>query len=155
MSNVDNGFGSRVAAIVEAYGAGAEAGMPSQEAWARLAKIAPDQQVTLVNFFKMRDRAAYPEGCAEESVDVDGQTAFGRYADVSMPSLEKVGGRFLLVAPFGETFIGGAEEWDLVAVGTYPGPSAIFSLFELPEYRRAYVHRTAACAEQHVSLCIG
>jgi len=155
MSNPEKSFGSRITAIIQAYGAGPEVGMPSRDTWARLAEISPDQPVTLVNFFKMRDRAYYPAAFVDDDVDVDGETAFNRYASVSMPSLEKVGGRFLLVSPFGETFIGSIENWDLVAVGAYPGPGSIISLFELPEYRQAYVHRTAACATQRVSLCMG
>lgn len=155
MNHPEQNFATRVEAVIEAYGACAEAGMPSRDMWARLGEIAPDQPVTLVNFFKMRDRAAYPAGFSEDDTDVNGSTAFNRYAAVSMPTLENVGGRFLVVAPFGGTFIGETEDWDLVAVGTYPRPSAIVSLFEAPEYERAYVHRKAACASQRVSLLIG
>lgn len=155
MSKAERSFASRAAGIIKAYGAGSEFGMPSKESWTRLGEIASDQPVTLVNFFKMHERAAYPTDFSEDDAEVDGQTAFARYAAVSMSTLEKVGGRFLLVAPFSETFIGGAEDWDLVAVGAYPGPGAILSLFESPAYRRAYVHRCAARASQRVSLCIG
>lgn len=132
-----------------------EAGLPGDDAWAALATCADDQPVTLVNFFKMRDRASYPAGLEPEETDLSGNDAFQKYAAVSMPSLEQVGGRFLLVAPFGASFIGAAEDWDLVAIGSYPNPGALVSLFELDAYRDAYSHRIAACSDQKVSLCLG
>ncbi|SDW79653.1 protein of unknown function [Ruegeria halocynthiae] len=130
-------------------------GLPGEDAWKALAKCSDIQPVTLVNFFKMRDFASYPVGLAVGEDGISGDDAFQRYAAVSMPSLEKVGGRFLLVAPFSTTFIGAAEDWDLVAIGSYPNPDALLSLFELKDYREAYHHRTAACRDQKVSLCIG
>lgn len=130
-------------------------GLPGEDAWKALAQCPDNQPVTLVNFFKMRNSASYPTGFATAEGNISGEDAFQRYAAVSMPSLEKVGGKFLLVAPFGKTFIGTAEEWDLVAIGSYPNPSALLSLFELEAYRKAYTHRIAACSDQKVSLCLG
>lgn len=155
MEDTKISFSARTEQIMDAYGTGAEVGMPNRETWIKLGEIPHNQAVTLVNFFKMRKRAIYPADFIESNVDVDGQTAFERYAAVSMPSLQKAGGRFLFVGPFAETFIGGSEDWDLVAIGTYPGPGGVLALFEDPNYRQAYVHRVAACAEQRVSLCIG
>lgn len=142
----------KIGAAYEQYGT---TGLPSPEAWARLAQCAPDARVTLVNFFKLRDRASYPSHQQQDEAKVAGQSAFDRYAAVSMPSLAKVGGGFLLVAPFGGAFVGSEEDWDLVAVGTYPSPDAVLALFELEEYRECYMHRIAACVDQRVSLCLG
>lgn len=151
----EDAFETRVAHIVAAYGRDLMQAMPREDAWHALARCASDQPVTLVNFFKIRDQAVYPPGHEAATRAVTGQQAFDCYAEVSMPNLQQVGGRFLLVAPFGGGFIGAAEDWDLVAVGTYPGPEAILALFELDAYRNAYVHRVAACADQRVSLCLG
>ncbi|MBX2853584.1 MAG: DUF1330 domain-containing protein [Rhodobacteraceae bacterium] len=153
MSQLDLSFASRIEKIRKIYAF--DTGMPSQDAWWQLGKLAPTQTVTLVNFFKFREWAAYPASAAGEGAGVSGREAFDRYAAVSMPCLQKVGGRFLLVAPFGATFIGDSEDWDLVAVGAYEEPSAVLALFEDPDYRQAYTHRVAACARQSVSLCIG
>ena len=153
MSLLEQNFSSVVEGIVERYNF--ETGMPSLDVWRQLGDIAPTQAVTLVNFFKFRERAAYPSLPDPQSAEISGREAFDRYAAVSMPCLHKAGGRFLLVAPFGATFIGESEEWDLVAVGAYPQPSAILALFEDPDYQQAYVHRVAACARQSVSLCLG
>lgn len=144
----------RADAIADTYGEGDAAGMPSRETWARIAALPPDQPVTLVNFFKMRAQALYPPG-TEPAAQISGRTAFGRYTAVSGACLEDVGGQFRCVAAHKETFIGATEDWDIVAVGTYPRPGSLLSLFENPRYRAAYVHRTAACETQRVSLCLG
>jgi uncharacterized protein (DUF1330 family) len=140
----------RVAALVAAYGDGADGAAPRATQWqALLARTAAP--VTLVNFFKLRTQANYPAGSRAEPCS--GQEAFGRYAAVSAPGLEKVGGRFLLLAPFEMAFVGEAEDWDFVAVGAYPGRDAVLALFEDADYRQAYIHRVAACERQKVLLC--
>lgn len=154
MTTTRRSFTERIERILQTWGT-ETSGLPGKDAWATLAECPEDQAITLVNFFKMRERASYPNGVSTADGDVSGQEAFNRYASVSMPSLEKVGGKFLLVAPFAKTFIGIAEDWDLVAIGSYPNPNALLSLFELDAYRRAYPHRTAACSNQKVSLCLG
>lgn len=38
---------------------------------------------------------------------------------------------------------------------SFANGAGLLSLFELPEYRQAYVHRIAACKDQNVSHCLG
>ncbi|KZL16776.1 hypothetical protein PsAD2_03393 [Pseudovibrio axinellae] len=154
MNTIDLDIANRVECILETWGTTGN-GMPSEKTWQIIAGTSQDQRLTLVNFFKFRDRAAYPASYTEGDTDISGEEAFQRYAKISMPSLEQVGGRFLMVAPFCKTFIGADQDWDLVAIGSYPSQTALLALFELEEYRKAYVHRVAACAEQTVSLCLG
>lgn len=154
MDTKDLNIADRIDQILANWGAD-DKDLPNKEAWQAVKDISPDQRITLVNFFKMRDRAAYPASFSGDVTDISGKEAFQRYAQVSMPSLERVGGHFLMVAPFGKRFIGGEQDWDLVAVGSYPNSGALLALFELEAYRKAYVHRIAACARQQVSLCIG
>ncbi|MGB0660980.1 MAG: DUF1330 domain-containing protein [Mangrovicoccus sp.] len=155
MNSTSQNRAARIEAILGKWG-DEGVGLPNKAAWAELIDLPEDQPVTLVNFFKMRGIAAYPAGSdPADAAAVSGQDAFQRYAAVSMPSLEKIGGRFLLVAPFGASFIGGEEDWDLVAIGTYPNPEALLALFELDDYRAAYPHRIAACQAQKTTLCLG
>ena len=81
-----------------------------------------------INFFKLNERARYDE--ESDEVPCSGEEAFQRYATVSVPTLEKVGGHFLLRAAFQSDLIGDAEDWDVVAVGTYPDLEAVLALFE-------------------------
>lgn len=141
----------RIEALVSAYGDGSDGASPLAGQW-RALMVRPDgARVTLINFFKLRERARYPASAA--AADCSGQEAFGRYAVVSAPGLEKVGGRFLVLAPFEMSFVGGDEDWDFVAVGTYPDKEAVLALFEDKAYRQAFAHRVAACERQKVLLC--
>ena len=141
----------RLARLVAAFGKGEGASAPTQAQWASLAARAADAPVTLVNFFKLREQALYAKG--DSATPCSGQEAFGRYAAVSAPGLEKVGGKFTLLAPFGASLIGDAEDWDFVAVGSYPDLAAVFALFEMAEYQAAIAHRVAACARQKTLIC--
>ena len=139
----------RTDSLIAAYGDGRDGAAPTVRQWEALLNRDPDRPVTLVNLFKLRRLADYrggPEGGS-------GQDAFDRYAAVSVPSMERAGGRFLLVAPAAGAFCGEEEDWDLVAVGAYPDLHALFRLFDDPDYQSVFRHRTAACARQKVIVC--
>lgn len=138
----------RVKRLIKNYGRGADGSSPTSKQWQALLSLPATEPVSLINFFKMRERARYPRGSA--ATPCSGEEAFQRYASVSGGALEQVGGQFLLVSPFKGGFVGQSEDWDLVAIGTYPNPDKVLSLFENADYQQAYVHRTAACARQAV-----
>ena len=140
---------------MEAYARIGVQGLPAQKVWEQLMALPETQAVTLVNFFKFRANAAYPADYAVQDTHVSGKQAFDRYAATSGNCLSRAGGHFLLVAPFGGTFLGEDQSWDLVAIGTYPSASALLSLFEQAEYRSIYVHRAAACEDQQVGFVLG
>lgn len=142
---------NRIAALVAAYGEGADSAAPRAAQWQALLARPAAAPVTLINFFKLRAAANYPVRAGVPACT--GQEAFGRYAAVSAPGLEKVGGHFLLLAPFEAAFIGEAEDWDFVAVGSYPDKDAVLALFEDADYRKAWIHRVAACERQKVLIC--
>jgi uncharacterized protein (DUF1330 family) len=130
------------------YGDGQDGSAPTAAQWQAILSRNPQQPLTLVNFFKMRDQGIY-----EEPADtVSGQVAFGRYSAVSMPAMTRAGGSFLLAAPFAGTFLGENEDWDFVAVGAYPNLQSFLDLYQNPDYQAAYRHRTAACARQKVLI---
>ena len=148
MTGNDN-IETRLDQLIAWYGEGSDASSPTRQQWRGILERPQHEPITLINFFKLRRQARYPEA-AEAST---GQEAFDRYAAVSVPTVEKVGGRFLLLAPFEASFIGETEDWDLVAIGAYPKTSALFVLLEDPDYRAAYPHRCAALERQKVIAC--
>ena len=130
------------------YGPGLTGESPSGAQWTRILSRQPDKPVTLINFFKLREKAHYTEG-----QDATGEEAFASYAAVSVPTLERVGGKFLFVGPYKGTFLGNDEDWDLTAIGSYPDLDALIALYSDEAYRAAFHHRTAACERQQVFVC--
>ena len=143
----------RVRRLLDHYGDGAGGAAPTAAQWRHVVERPADGPITLINFFKMRDRADYPEGSGAPEAPGSGEEAFARYAEVSVPSLDKVGGKFLLLAPFEASFLGEEEDWDLVAIGSYPNTESLLALYEDPDYRAVFFHRAAACARQKVLIC--
>lgn len=133
---------SRAAELAAVYGE--EAG-PTALQWRRMLSGPAGAPVTLINFFKLRPTAGESTGMQEMM----------SYAAVSRPTLEKVGGRFLLTGPFAGTFMGEDEDWDLVVVASYPNREALVALHDDAAYREAWPHRAAAVERQRVVLAMG
>ncbi len=139
---------ARAAELNQWYGAGTG---PSISQWRRVLEGPDGSPITVINFFKLRSTADY----ATTGEAVSGLEAMMRYAAVSGPTLEKVGGRFLLSGRFETTLIGEDEDWDLVAIGAYPSRDALLALFDDAAYRDAWPHRVAAVARQRVLIAAG
>lgn len=142
-----------VAQLGQWYRGEPKAARPTESQWARALDGPMDRPVTLINLFKFRDVADYPASTSGDDTPISGQEAFGRYAAVSMPVMERIGGKFLLVGPAEGTFLGEDEDWDLIAIGSYPDRHALLNLYSDADYRAAFKHRTAACARQKVVMC--
>ena len=142
---------TRLTQLARAYGDSSNGHAPSSDQWQALFARPADMPVTLINFFKLRGQAQYPAN--SDATACAGQEAFSRYAAVSAPALETVGGKFVLLAPFEASLIGGAEDWDFVAIGSYPNTTAVLALFEMPTYQAAFTHRFAACERQKTLIC--
>ncbi|MEP0332809.1 MAG: DUF1330 domain-containing protein [Anderseniella sp.] len=138
--------------FVDWYGNGSDGSCPTMQQWQRILDLPADAAVTLINFFKLNEVADYPGGFAGMETNVSGQDAFNRYASVSIPTMGKVGGRFLHVGPFAGQFIGDEEDWDIIAIGSYPNRQALLDLYSDEGYRSVFVHRSAACARQKVLM---
>lgn len=143
----------RLRRLVEWYGDGSTGAAPTPTQWHRLLDHPSDAPITLLNFFKIADVARGPDGAPAGAEPGSGQAAFARYSSVSVPTLERVGGRFLLLGQAGGELVGDEDDWDVIAVGSYPNPAAALALFEDPEYRAAYPYRVAACERQKVVIC--
>lgn len=140
----------RIARIMTAYADHPEGSVPTKAQWDMLAGLPDTATVALINHFRFREHAVYPDGRATE---LNGHEAFGLYTAVSGDALTRAGGHFLMMSLPAGTLIGDDAHWDLVAIGQYQNPQGIFAIFEDPEYRDCFIHRTAALAAQRVSLC--
>ncbi len=141
-----------MARLLGRFGNGADGSSPTAAEWRRILERDADRSITVINFFKLRETARYPAG-----VDFtgSGKDAFDRYASVSVPSMQSTGGEFLFVGPVEGSFMGDQPDWDIAAIGRYPNTRALLALFEIEAYRDCYIHRTAACERQQVTICDG
>jgi uncharacterized protein (DUF1330 family) len=137
---------SRIDRLRQSYDA---IGGPAPDQWGSLLPLPDDRPVTLVNLFAFRDVADYGDSAASPET---GQDAFKKYAAVSAPTLDGVGGRFVHFGSHHGNLVGDDESWDLVVVGEYPNLDALLALHEDPVYQDAYRHRVAACARQRVLI---
>ena len=137
------------------YGDGRDGSCPSPEQWRQVIERPTNQSITLINFFKFRQIAEYPKEDLQNQESISGQDAFKQYSSVSLPTMERVGGKFLLVGPFDGMFLGEEEDWDLIAIGSYPNIQSFIDLYRNPDYRAVFRHRTAACERQKVIVCSG
>lgn len=134
------------------YGDGADGSSPTDAQWRQVLSRPADRPLTLINLFKLRGEASYDAGEGTGGRALSGQEAFGRYAAVSMPAMQRIGGSFLHAGPYAGTFLGADEDWDMIAIGAYPGPAAFMALYTDADYRAAFRHRRAACARQKVLI---
>ena len=137
------------------YGSGEDGCSPTGDQWREVLSRPAGDGLTLINYFKLRATAVYGERFATSDDPISGEEAFNRYAAVSIPTMERVGGKFLLVGQYDSTFLGDDEDWDVVAIGTYPDKQAFLALYGDENYRAAFQHRSAACARQKVIVCSG
>jgi uncharacterized protein (DUF1330 family) len=133
---------TRAAELSNAYG---NEMAPTAGQWRHMLAGPADAPITIINFFKLRPVAG--EG--------SGLQAMMSYAAVSGPALSKVGGRFLVSGPFEGTFMGDDEDWDLVAIASYPDREALLALLDDADYREAWRHRVAAVERQKVLIARG
>ncbi|MGH1353083.1 MAG: DUF1330 domain-containing protein [Methyloligellaceae bacterium] len=142
---------SRLANLLKRYGNGEDETAPTGKQWEALLSFPSNIPVTLINYFKLRERAQYPAGHGE-GMNVSGVEAFTRYAGLAAPYVEKSGGKFLFMGPVIGSFIGQDTDWSVAVVGAYPSPEAALSLFEEPGYIECYIHRKAACERQYIMI---
>lgn len=137
--------------LINTYGSGKDGSAPTLAQWQAIADWPDGKPLTLVNLFKLREIASYPDH-PEAPETASGQQAFHQYAAVSGPALERAGGRFMLVSGDTHSFIGPEEDWDMIVVGSYPDKKSLLSLFQDTAYMQAYRHRSAACQHQRTYL---
>jgi uncharacterized protein (DUF1330 family) len=136
------------------YGDGANGAAPTKEQWDRVLALPPGDPITLINFFKLNERAVYLKGSENAAKEIRGEEAFNSYAEVSIPTMQGAGGEFLHVGPSAGNFLGSDEEWDVIAIGRYPNLRALISLYADENYRGVFHHRVAACARQKVLIAV-
>ena len=109
--------------------------------------------IDMVNLFKFRDRARYPEGSGEP--ERSGREAFEVYARLLAPVVATCGG----CEPIWRGRVhfdatgGGTDTWDEMLVMRYPSRQALIQLLRSPEFAAIHPHRSAAISDSQTFVC--
>jgi uncharacterized protein (DUF1330 family) len=104
-------------------------------------------EVVMLNLLKFRSRAEGESGSGAE--------AYGRYGDEVKKMIEARGGTLLWQGRADHVFIGDvdANDWDAVALVSYPSRESFVEMVSTPEYEKAHEHRDAGLADTVVIAC--
>lgn len=138
---------TQVEQLSQWYDDGTEGAYPTTEQWEAILALPADKPIVLINFFKLREKAHYLSSADRFNTEISGEEAFNQYAQVSIPTMERVGGKFLHVGTYKGMFIGEDEFWDVIAIGSYPNLKTLLALYQDESYRQSFIHRTAACEQ--------
>lgn len=145
-------MGNNMASVDELVAFYGEGGIvPTREQWRRIVDSTHEGSICMINFIKVRDRAAYADG---SDPDLSGIEAMLRYLAVSQKKVADVGGEFVVQGMNGGAVIGNDESWDMIGIVRYPHRRAFLQLFADPEYREGHRHRVAATAAHRMVMLL-
>ena len=112
---------------------------------------AADRPVHMVNLLKFRERAEYPDGA---DADLSGREAYMRYGGPMMELVHKAGGKLQFSGDVTDILVGEVEEnWDMVAIMTYPSEAVMAEITQSPEFAAISGHRKAGLKGQLLLVC--
>jgi len=118
----------------------------SDEQWAALALEQDDGPVFMINLFKFKERAEYPDG--RES-NLSGIEAYQLYGEETGKQIAVIGGKVLHSSFIGGMVVGEVEDlWDVAAVVEYPSIKAFMDMVNSDEWSEHAIHREAGLAGQ-------
>jgi uncharacterized protein (DUF1330 family) len=123
---------------------------PTREQFTEFAHGARDGEVVMINLlhFARADEASPPAGDGGGAEDEGGSASSGagayrEYSDQVIKMVEARGGKVIWTGRPEHVLIGDsdADEWDLVALVSYPSRSAFIDMVTSPNYEQAHTHR--------------
>jgi uncharacterized protein (DUF1330 family) len=123
---------------------------PTREQFTEFAHGARDGEVVMINLLHFargdepeRDAAAPAAPGATATPGASGAGAYREYSDQVIKMVEARGGKVIWTGRPEHVLIGDsdADEWDLVALVSYPSRSAFIDMVTSPNYEQAHTHR--------------
>lgn len=112
---------------------------------------AGDGPVHMLNLLKFRKTADYPDG---RDADLPGVDAYMRYGGPMTALVEAAGGSLKFSALTAPLLVGEMEEdWDMVAIMTYPSAATLADIAATPEFQAISEHRKAGLDGQLLIPC--
>lgn len=120
---------------------------PTREQFTEFAHGRADGEIVMINLLHF----ARPEGDDAKAEDKDkdassesaGKGAYREYSDQVIKMVESRGGKVIWTGRPENVLIGDsdADDWDLVALVSYPSRSAFIDMVTSPKYEEAHTHR--------------
>jgi uncharacterized protein (DUF1330 family) len=119
---------------------------PTREQFSAFAHGERDGEVVMINLlhFDKGDSGKVPTGGADDAdASPSGVAEYRRYSEDVVKMVEARGGRVLWTGRPEHVLIGDshADDWDLVALVSYPSRSAFIDMVTSPSYEKAHTHR--------------
>jgi len=117
---------------------------PTREQFTEFAHGTRDGEIVMINLlhFARPERAA-EDTTADPGADTTGAAAYRDYSDQVIKMVEARGGRVIWTGRPEHVLIGDAQrdDWDLVALVSYPSRSAFIDMVTSPKYEEAHTDR--------------
>lgn len=111
-----------------------------------------DGPVHMVNLLKFKDKAEYPDG---RETELSGRDAYMLYGGPMTELVMQAGGELKFSAEPNPFLVGSAsEEWDLVAIMTYPSAKVMVEVTLSEQFKDIAIHRKAGLAGQLLIPCL-
>jgi uncharacterized protein (DUF1330 family) len=124
---------------------------PTREQFTEFAHGTREGEVVMINllhFARPDDAAPPPDAGASADTDTDtesssGAGAYREYSDQVVKMVESRGGKVIWTGRPENVLIGDsiADDWDLVALVSYPSRAAFVDMVTSPKYEEAHTHR--------------
>jgi len=113
------------------------------ESRARLRARDKTQPIVVLNFFKFRDIATYPDNYSKRKIS--GQMAYNKYARIPQKFFPVYGIEIMVGGNFKSSIVGETESaWDSYAFVRYPSLEVLEMMTSTKIYQEALIHREAA-----------
>ena len=124
---------------------------PTREQFTEFAHGTREGEVVMINllhFARPDDAAPPPDASTDVGTDTDtessgGAGAYREYSDQVVKMVESRGGKVIWTGRPENVLIGDskADDWDLVALVSYPSRAAFIDMVTSPKYEEAHTHR--------------
>lgn len=106
-----------------------------------------DGEVVMVNLLKFKTAAGSGDG--------SGSDAYRRYGDAVVAMIEKQGAKVMWMGRARHVFIGDpvSDQWDAVALVSYPSRQTFVEMVSTPAYGEAHAHREDGLERTVVIAC--
>lgn len=126
---------------------------PNADQFKAYAQSDNDGEVVMLNLLKFKRRADDAEPDADEGTT--GAEAYRRYGRAVSEMLEARGAKILWMGRADHVFIGDvdANDWDSVALVSYPNRATFLEMVSTPEYDDAHTHRQSGLERTVIIAC--